>query len=303
MKIFGDVSSMASFIAAAAVAAATSGNKNPNNPGSNLLPLPSMNFQFNPAQLPGQAASLQQELISNPTSAQAAILAAAYKYNTLYSNMQQPQAHLNPIQANLELLNNLNNKQQQQQQLQQSYTANLAKYMSFCYNKPAEYIQRLLAEQATSSFSENSLLENSLAAQQAAAAAVSLQYQNLSNGSSGKSFRYHPYMKASGNEFKANQQPITVITNNSIANSPVYSPSESNSYKKSSKQFMNSNRSTYSRSPSPVSSPLSSPVAKSSNNNSSSMSNRPSSVNNSISPSSPAPTSSDNNISPKSSSK
>lgn len=290
MKIFGDVSSMASFIAAAAVAAA-----NKNNSSANLLA--NMNFQTT------GAAPLHQDLMTNPASAQAAILAAAYKYNTLYSNMQQPQSHLNPIQANLDLLNNLNNKQQQQQQLQQNYTASLAKYMSFCYNKPAEYIQRLLAEQAT--MNDNSLLENSLAAQQAAvAAAASLQYQNIANSSSSsKNFRYHPYMKVGNGEFKANQQPITVITNNSGGSSvmsPAYSPSE---FKKSNKQFLNSNRSNYSRSPSPVSSPLSSPTQKSSNNNSISNNNRPSSVNNSISPASPAPTSSDNNISPKSSSK
>ena len=187
-----------------------------------------------------------------------AAMAAAYKYNSLYSNMQQ-------------------HNQQQSQQLQQSY---LAKYMSFCYNKPVDYIQRLLVDQAagngqqqaaSASFADSNLFLLA-EAEKFAANFTNQKQMHASQLQKPANLRYHPYKNSTGSK---QQQPISISTNSHhtnsgselspslsvTANSPTYSSAEceTHSKKQASKQAKSM---LVSRSPSPASSTLSSPVQK-----------------------------------------
>ena len=109
-KLFGDMSSMASFLAAAALT-----NKTLSQQTTNLA-MSNVNFQ--------QLAQLQHDVSMQQQQPSAlAAAAAAFKYNSLYNNIQQ------------------------QQQLQQNYTASLAKFMSYCQN---DYMQRLMTEKCAS---------------------------------------------------------------------------------------------------------------------------------------------------------
>ncbi|CAF0914103.1 unnamed protein product [Brachionus calyciflorus] len=186
MKMFNDISSMASLIATATALAAASGKQL----GQNNI-LNGLNYQLNPSNM-----TLHPE--------QAAALANAYKYNSLYSNGAI---------------------QQQQQQLQQN---NLAKYMSYFYNKPIEQIQRLLHEQ-----SENG---QSMLAQQ-----VQNQSQTLSSIQRLAQMRYNPYMKNSQINSTTSESPNSLTFSPRILqiNKNSRSPSPSNSCPSPSKDIVN----------------------------------------------------------------
>ncbi len=70
-----------------------------------------------------QLAQLQHDVNMQQQPSALAAAASAFKYNSLYNNIQQ------------------------QQQLQQNYTASLAKFMSYCQN---DYMQRLMTEKCAS---------------------------------------------------------------------------------------------------------------------------------------------------------
>ncbi len=203
MKMFGDMSSMASLLAAAMAASS-------NSAGTATAKLNQQNFlNYNPI-----LASLQQDLAnasgnanSSSNSSPAAVLAAtAFKYNSFYNSM--------------DILNT---------QKHQNYSTSLAKLMSYCYNKPVDYMQRLLTEQSqnnicttTRDFSPN---------HQPIVAPIPLQFQaalNQQQQNTKSNMRFHPYMKSSSNDLNASilklhqQQQMTINTNNQIS-SPTYS--------------------------------------------------------------------------------
>lgn len=134
---------MASFIAA--VAAASSKTSNAPNPLLSHL----ANFQLNAAAA-AQSQSHHHMLQSSSSSPQGAsllssasssagsdflaanpsVFASAFKYNSLFNSLQQQPHELSSAYSSAS-----------------SSAASLAKYMAFYYNKPIEYIQRLLNEQ------------------------------------------------------------------------------------------------------------------------------------------------------------
>lgn len=210
MKMFGDMSSMASFFAAAALV--SSGKTvNHSNMDQNSHFLNGTNFQMNP--------SHGTNTLQSPHPDQASVLAAVYKYNYLYNNIPQLQSH------------------------QQNYSASLAKCMSYYYNKPLEYIQRVLAEQSNyqgfggCSNSEKSIYSPTpsmpILTQQ-----TSLPQNSQLSGIQQKinSFRYHPYMKNTHSPHQG-----TLNTNSSPSSPTSFSPKILQQIKKQT-----------SRSPSPV---------------------------------------------------
>ena len=235
MKMLGDVSSMVSLLAAAAAAASSTASSKQAN-SSSMPPMNSMNFQFNPAQMQlSSPTSISQEF--NSINTPSAAMAALYKYNSLYSNMQQQQ------------------QQQQQNHLQQSY---LAKYMSLCYNKPVDYIQRLFSEQSQSNKDANLnfLLDSE---KYTGNLNCSLQGSNQQK-SINLAHRYHPYKSAS------TKMPITIITNGEKSEFPIHSPQSTLSSETGGahlKKLPLLNRQLVaSRTPSPASSLQESPIQK-----------------------------------------
>jgi hypothetical protein len=138
-------------------------------------------------------------------------------------------------------------KLNQQQQMQQNYTASIAKYMALAYNKPVEYIQRLLAEQvalATAAAAASSTVANGginpnltsffthqqqQQANLSESLAASLQNSQMENfmlshqqqqsnlnttmtNSSSKSSRFYPYLKP-------NRKSNNIIKSNSSSRS------------------------------------------------------------------------------------
>ena len=248
MKMFGDVSSMVSLLAAAAAASNTNNKQQVNSSFSN------MSFQFNPSQIqmPNPTNSISQDF-NSPINTQVAAMAVIQKYNSLYSNIHHQQ------------------QQQQQNNLQQNC---LAKYMSLCYNKPADYIQKFLAEQ-NNAYLKDTGLNSQVDAQEGMINHQQKNIFNLVNGqqksSSTNMHRYHPYKNNSS------KIPITVITNNGdnsdgdikkqslSANSPPSSVSGDSGSHLKKLSLMNkqiNKQPNDSRSPSPISSVQSSPVQK-----------------------------------------
>jgi hypothetical protein len=245
MKMFGDVSSMVSLLAAAAAASNTSNKQQNNSAFSN------MSFQFNPSQIqmPNPTNSISQDF-NSPINTQMAAMAVIQKYNSLYSNIHH---------------------QQQQNNLQQNC---LAKYMSLYYNKPADYIQKFLAEQ-NNTFLKDTGLNSQVDAQEGM---INQQQKNIFNIVNGQQkspstnmHRYHPYKNNSS------KIPITVITNNGdnsdgdtkkqslSSNSPPSSVSADSGTHLKKLSLMNkqiNKQPNDSRSPSPISSVQSSPVQK-----------------------------------------
>ena len=213
MKMFGDMSSMASFIAAAAMAASHSTNSK-------------LNYPMNAIQ-PSMIAALhqqQQDMANNGSNntVQAAALAAALKYNSLYNSIDMLNA-----------------------QKQQNYSTSLAKLMTYCYNKPNDYMQRLMNEQAMQQQPQSSPT-------QSIAQPIPLQFNNSS-----KSNRFHPYMKTTNDLnssiLKLHQQQQMTINTNQMPSSQQISPALSGELNKSSKLgSMSPSQSQHSQSPSPT---------------------------------------------------
>jgi hypothetical protein len=253
MKMLGDVSSMVSLLAAAAAAASSSSASSTNKQQQGF---PNTSFQFNPPQMQLLSPNSIPYDFNNSINSQSAALAAIQKYNSLYSNMQQ--------------------QQQQQSQLQQSY---LTKYMSFCYNKPADYIQKLFAEQ-NSTFLKETGLNSPTDVKELASNLINHQQKGMFNPTayqaeqhqqktSNAINRYHPYKNNNASNTKV---PISVITNGSEQSLPlnVHSPTPLVSIEsdKHLKKLSLINKNIYShpeesRTPSPISSAQSSPVQKS----------------------------------------
>ena len=201
--MFGDMSSMASMLAAAAMAASS----NSVTATAKLNPNQQNFLNYNP-----MIASLQQDLVNasgntnSSNSSQAAALAAvAFKYNAFYNS--------------IDILN---------AQKHQSYSTSLAKLMSYCYNKPADHMQRLLTEQTQNSMSNTSVSFSSN--HQPLVAPMPLQFQaslHQQQQNTKSNMRYHPYMKSSSNDLNTSilklhqQHQMTINTNNKIS-SPTY---------------------------------------------------------------------------------
>ena len=170
-------------------------------------------------------------------------------------------------------------QQTQQNQFQQNY---LAKYMSFYYNKPVDYIQRLLATDQNGhvpSFNADTNPFLLAEAEKFSANFTNMQQKGQQKNVAANTLRYHPYKSSS------KQPGITVITNSgsncdlspsmslSAANSPTaFTSGESETHlKKLSSLNKQINRPMLSRSPSPAPShsslSLSSPIQKASNSN------------------------------------
>lgn len=237
MKMFGDMSSMASLLAAAM--AANSANAAAAAAASTSAKLPPLGANLNYALQPSMIASLQQDLTNTNNTAQAAALAAAaFKYNSFYNS--------------IDLLN-------AQKQQQQNYSTSLAKLMSYCYNKPAEYMQRLMAEQThnTNSANANTFSPNSSTSSSAQSVAYPTPLQFHSNLQPNKSNRFHPYNKPDLNAsiLKLHQQQqMTINTNSQTSSTSQLSPDisvEVNS-KKNYDSPSNNHSALNSRSPSPV---------------------------------------------------
>jgi hypothetical protein len=260
MKMLGDVSSMVSLLAAAAAAASSSAASS-SSTNKQQQGFTNTSFQFNPSQMQLLSPNSISYDFNNSINSQSAALAAIQKYNSLYSNMQQQQQQ---------------QQQHQQSQLQQSY---LTKYMSFCYNKPTDYIQKLLAEQ-NSTFLKETGLNSPTDVKELASNLINHQQKGIFNPTSYQAEqhqqktsnainRYHPYKNNNANNTKV---PITVITNGSEHSLPlnVHSPTPLVSIEsdKHLKKLSLINKNIYShpgesRSPSPISSAKSSPVQKS----------------------------------------
>jgi hypothetical protein len=209
MKMFGDMSSMASLIAAAAMAASNptqassssssfSSNKLNNNHQNNFI-APNINYhnQF-------MQSTIQPDNGNNNVQAAALAAAAAFKYNSFYNS--------------IDILN--------AQKQQQNYSTSLAKLMSYCYNKPADYMQRLITEQVHNNNNNNNNNNN-----QTVVAPMQLQ-QSSQQQQSKSNLRYHPYMKSNSNDLNASilklhqQQQMTINTNSLMSNSSSSSSSQ-----------------------------------------------------------------------------
>ena len=206
MKMFGDMSSMASLIAAAAMAASNptqasssssfSSTKLNNNHQNNFI-TPNINYhnQF-------MQSTTQPDNGNNNVQAAALAAAAAFKYNSFYNS--------------IDILN--------AQKQQQNYSTSLAKLMSYCYNKPADYMQRLITEQVHNNNNNNNNNQTVVAPMQLQQS--SQQQQSKSN------LRYHPYMKSNSNDLNASilklhqQQQMTINTNSLMSNSSSSSSSQ-----------------------------------------------------------------------------
>lgn len=234
MKMFGDMSSMASLLAAAMAA----NSANAAAAASASAKLPPLGANLNYAIPSSMLASLQQDLTNTNNTAQAAALAAAaFKYNSFYNS--------------IDLLN-------AQKQQQQNYSTSLAKLMSYCYNKPTEYMQRLITEQthnstnSTNTFSPNSSSSTS----QSSIQPIPLHFQ--SNLHTNKSNRYHPYNKPDLNAsiLKLHQQQQMTINTNSqqqhSSSSQLSPDTEFNAKKRYDSPTPPTQSALNSRSPSPV---------------------------------------------------